>query len=347
RDKKTNEIIYITHDFEKGYTTAFGGNHIANLDDHPRIVYGGSSAAGAYQVMPDTWDDFQYASKKTKYKIDSFSREDQDKFSVLLMIHHPGCSDLLKLLLSGQTENSIRGRGSRIWASLPEEGDNSRYLFKGKPQPVTPMKTVLEHYEKFLKDELKDESPLHLNKGFLKDFDITCNCGNENSSFWHHPLDKMELRGWYGSGFYPGDSDHGNAPDARKKSHDGLDLYAPIGTTLYACIDGEVYEDYVSGTYGSTLGIKGTYKGTTYYFFYAHLSERSVVKGATVSAGDIIGKTGQTGNASGQAAKMDHLHFEVRNTGERTGGKLNPLTTIDELNTDVITNPDQNTQTGN
>jgi hypothetical protein len=43
---------------------------------------------------------------------------------------------------------------------------------------------------------------------------------------------------------------------------------------------------------------------------------------------------------------MNHLHFEVRNTSARTGGKLNPLATIDELNRDVITNPDQNTQTG-
>ncbi|MEM0575137.1 hypothetical protein [Flavobacterium polysaccharolyticum] len=55
----------------------------------------------------------------------------------------------------------------------------------------------------------------------------------------------------------------------------------------------------------------------------------------------------QTGNASGQASKMNHLHFEVRNTSARTGGRLNPLTTINELNKDVVTNPDRNKQTGN
>ncbi len=42
---------------------------------------------------------------------------------------------------------------------------------------------------------------------------------------------------------------------------------------------------------------------------YCHLSEYIT---GDVKAGDPIGKTGQSGNASGQAAKMAHLHFEVR-----------------------------------
>lgn len=209
------------------------------------------------------------------------------------------------------------------------------------------MKETLDYYDEFLKEELAGKSHLHIKSGFLKEFNIKCNCGNESNSIWHHPLDRMELRGWYGSGFYPGDSDHGPAEVRISKHHDGLDLYAPIGTTAYACIDGEVYNDYISTTYGNTIGIKGTYDGNTYYFFYAHLSERNVVIGDSVSAGDVIGKTGQSGNASGQASKMNHLHFEVRNTSKTTGGRLDPLATIEELNRDVITNPDQNTQKGN
>ncbi|MDI9309218.1 MAG: M23 family metallopeptidase [Limnohabitans sp.] len=169
----------------------------------------------------------------------------------------------------------------------------------------------------------------------------------EKSKKWHHPLDRMELRGWYGSGFYPGDSDHGDAEVRVSGHHDGLDLYAPIGTQIYACVTGEVYDDYYSNTYGNTLGIEGNYNGQKYYFFYAHLSEMNVKKGDKVTVGDPIGKTGQTGNASGQASKMNHLHFEVRNTSARTGGKLNPLTVINELNKDVVTNPDKNKQTGN
>jgi predicted chitinase len=170
---------------------------------------------------------------------------------------------------------------------------------------------------------------------------------NHLSGDWHHPLDRMELRGWYKSGFYPGSSDHGDAPIRNSGHHDGLDLYAPIGTQIYACIEGSVHEIYVSTTYGNTINIKGTYKGQTYYFFYAHLSEVNVSEGDPVQPGKPIGKTGQTGNATGQASKMNHLHFEVRTTGERSGGRVDPFTTIQELGTDVNRNPDKNTQTGN
>ena len=123
-----------------------------------------------------------------------------------------------------------------------------------------------------------------------------------------------------------------------------LDLYAPIGTQVYTCVTGEVHEVYESETYGKTINIKGDYKGTTYYFFYAHLSEVNVSAKDPVDAGSLIGKTGKTGNASNQESKMNHLHFEVRTTGNRTGGRVDPLTTIAELKTGVNTNPDQTTQ---
>ena len=181
-NKKEKRTVYIPHDFEKGYTTAFGGNKIVNLNDHPRINYGGSTAAGAYQVMGYTWDDNTFKLKRKEYKISSFSKENQDKFAVVLMKYHPGCAELINLIISNQTEQAIRKCASRIWASLPEKGDNSRYLFKGKPQPVTPMKEVLEHYQLFLKEELSNKSPIYLEKGFLKEFGYDCCKNNPNST---------------------------------------------------------------------------------------------------------------------------------------------------------------------
>ncbi len=340
-DKKTKQTVYIEHDFEKGYTTAFGGNHIDDLSDHPRINYGGSTASGAYQVMGYTWDDANFSKKRKDYGINSFSEEDQDKFAILLLKEHPGCSQLIDLIIKDQTEKAIRDCASRIWASLPEKGDNSRYLFKGEPQPVTPMKTILEHYETFLKDELKDVSKLHLKKGFLKDFGIKCNCGkSESSTEWHQPLDLMELRGWYSeTQWSPGKSDYHGRTGGK---HDGLDLYAPVGTTIYACIDGEItYLEDPNG-YGNRIFLEGTYKGEKYFLMYCHLSEYKTGK---VSAGDPIGKTGQTGNANGQAAKMAHLHFEVRKE-KMSKPSFDPLIEITELGTGVNKNPDQNKQTG-
>lgn len=51
------------------------------------------------------------------------------------------------------------------------------------------------------------------------------------------------------------------------------------------------------------------------YFFYAHLSSICVSKGDLVNAGQLLGYTGDTGNAAQYGTKIStgaHLHFEVR-----------------------------------
>ena len=151
---------------------------------------------------------------------------------------------------------------------------------------------------------------------------------NKSNGKWHNPLKKMELRGWYSeTQWSPEKSDYKGRTGGK---HDGLDLYAPIGTQTFACVDSIVIDDYTSDTYGKTLTLKGEYNNQTYYFFYSHLSERVVSKSNNlIKAGTVIGKTGQTGNASGQLSKMNHLHFEVRNTSNRTGGRLDPYTIIE------------------
>lgn len=349
RDKKTNEIIYIPHDFDKGYTTAFGGNLIRDLSDHPRINYGGSTASGAYQVMKNTWDDSQYVSKKNQYNINSFSKENQDKFSVLLMKHHPGCSDLLDLLLSGQTENAIRSRASRIWASLPEQGDNSRYLFNGKPQPVTPMKTVIEHYEKFLKEELGGKSPLHLKKGFLEEFNINCNCGNskievscpddcsqcfEYANVWENPEISSDNNGKNNNRF--------GFNSAR--GHKGIDIVSgPRYKDVHSLMCGEVTaivdwfktNEYKENSLGNTLMVKSKAKdGKVVFVLYCHLDKIYVKKGDKIKHGQKVALSGSTGNASsdefpngkkGRGIKKEfwHVHIEAATEGDGANNFLN------------------------
>lgn len=355
-------------DPQLGYTTWFsgGGNNFKLSDGHPQTINCNStntlcsSAAGAYQFMGWKYDELngykvvfkdgyfqtkqpkeytESTDKAKKYDAKGFSQLSQDRLCVVILNDKGIIDKILKNDISGAIS-----KANGTWVSLP--GSDAG-------QPTAKMKETLDYYNEFLKEELAGNSHLHIKSGFMKDFDIKCNCKNEGSSNWHHPLDRMELRGWYKSGFYPGDSDHGEAEVRTAKHHDGLDLYAPIGTTVYACVDGEINEIYTSDTYGDCINIKGDYNGKTYWFFYAHLSETSITAKdknnnvTKVKAGDVIGKTGQTGNASGQAAKMNHLHFEVRSTNARTGGKLDPLATIDELKNDVITNPDKDKQTGN
>ncbi len=352
RDKKTNEIIYIPHDFDKGYTTAFGGNLIRDLSDHPRINYGGSTASGAYQVMKNTWDDSQYVSKKNQYNINSFSKENQDKFSILLMKHHPGCSDLLDLLLSGQTENAIRSRASRIWASLPEQGDNSRYLFNGKPQPVTPMKIVIEHYEKFLKEELEGKSPLHLKKGFLEEFKINCNCGNSEIKVSNNscPDDCSQCFEYADIWENPEISNDNNGKNNNRfgfnsaRGHKGIDIVSgPRYKDVHSLMCGEVTavvdwfktNEYKESSLGNTLMIKSKDKdGKVVFILYCHLDKVYVKKGDKIKHGQKVALSGSTGNASsdelpngkkGRGIKKEfwHVHIEAATKGDGVNNFLN------------------------
>jgi len=169
--------------------------------------------------------------------------------------------------------------------------------------------------------------------------------GEYGRNIWRNPLDKMELRGWY-STWRPEDSNDGIVPTRTAGKHDGLDLYAPVGTPIFACVDGIRVRvgPNPSSTYGNTITIKGFYNGKEYYFFYAHLSETFIKIGEKVKAGKKIGLTGKTGNARDLLAKQTHLHFEVRNSSASQGASVKPFKTISELKDSVNINPNKENQ---
>ena len=90
--------------------------------------------------------------------------------------------------------------------------------------------------------------------------------------------------------------------------HTGLDFAAPEGTTIRAIADGVVTEVLYDGAYGNKTVIR-LEDGTELWF--CHQSAQSVSVGDHVSAGDLIGAIGSTGNTTGP-----HLHLEVRVHGE-------------------------------
>lgn len=97
--------------------------------------------------------------------------------------------------------------------------------------------------------------------------------------------------------------------------HAGIDIGARRGTGIVAADSGVVVYAGWDGAYGNCIVI---FHGT-YYTRYAHNSENLVSKGQAVNKGDLIGRVGSTGRASG-----DHLHFEVR-TGGIYGSTIDPL----------------------
>ncbi len=79
------------------------------------------------------------------------------------------------------------------------------------------------------------------------------------------------------------------------------------GTPVHAWRDGTVkFEGLVVG-YGRLIIVEHPGDYVTYY---AHLSRFNTTVGATVSAGQVIAFSGNTGNSTGP-----HLHFEIRQDG--------------------------------
>jgi murein DD-endopeptidase MepM/ murein hydrolase activator NlpD len=99
------------------------------------------------------------------------------------------------------------------------------------------------------------------------------------------------------------------------RSHQGVDLCAPIGTPLLAVDDGFVKQG--TDPLGGTVVTLDAPDGTHYY--YAHLSAYGA--SGNVSADDVIGYVGKTGDAA-PAGIPSHLHFEMHPQG---GPTVDPL----------------------
>ncbi len=90
--------------------------------------------------------------------------------------------------------------------------------------------------------------------------------------------------------------------------HPGVDIGCPIGTPVYASNNGVVEEaGWNSGGYGNWIKINN---GNGIETVYGHLSRPVVHAGQTVSKGQLIGYSGDTGHVTGP-----HLHYEVRING--------------------------------
>lgn len=85
--------------------------------------------------------------------------------------------------------------------------------------------------------------------------------------------------------------------------HSGIDLAAKTGTSVYAAAGGTVELASWYYGYGNCIVIN---HGNGVKTRYAHLSAYKVSVGATVSRGQLIALSGNTGNSTGP-----HLHFEV------------------------------------
>ena len=118
-----------------------------------------------------------------------------------------------------------------------------------------------------------------------------------------HPI---KINNPFGGEQYRGSTIDPSEPFPTKNS--GVDLFAPEGTSLLSPRDGTVVKAGSSDTtgvhhgYGNTVLIKAD-DGSLHRL--SHLSEVQVKKGNKLSAGDVIGLSGDTGNTTGP-----HLDYE-------------------------------------
>ena len=102
--------------------------------------------------------------------------------------------------------------------------------------------------------------------------------------------------------------------DNERRRHQGIDITSPPGTPIKASGVGVVlYSGNAIRGYGNVIILRHSEEFAT---VYAHNQVNLVEEGMRVEKGEVIGKVGQTGRASGP-----HLHFEIRKNNKA----VNPL----------------------
>ncbi len=94
----------------------------------------------------------------------------------------------------------------------------------------------------------------------------------------------------------------------RPALHTGIDLRDDVGTEVLATAPGRVVSAGLANGYGIMVEVD---HGAGLSTRYAHLSAATVTPGQQIGAGEMIGRVGATGRATGP-----HLHYEVRIDGE-------------------------------
>ena len=192
--------------------------------------------------------------------------------------------------------NSINSQQKSIQKAIDE---NEKYIQKLKTDRATFEKAERElaknssNLENMISRNSKKQESISTTGAFMKPIS-----GPVTSSFGYriHPIFKSRI------------------------FHSGIDIGGPNHGPVRAANSGKVIYVGWYGGYGKVVIIDhGKYNGSPTTTLYAHLSSYSVAVGQYVVKGQVIGKEGTTGYATGP-----HLHFEVRINGQ----PRNPLNYI-------------------
>lgn len=250
------------------------------------------------------------------------------------------CSDLSSLLTRSEMIKSVSQQDSATLDSLMkkmEEIEAQKQKLEEKRNQLNADKKSLETDKAALQKNINDISST---KADLDSEAAECNAQmrklSKQTSEYQEAIetDQKQLQqvqndiraaiaaaGSHGSGNgrlrYPTDSRSISAGYPNYSSgryHGGIDFPVSTGSNVYAAASGTVIlVKYLNDSYGRYLIID---HGDGLSTLYAHNSQILVNVGEKVSAGQVVAKSGSTGNSTGP-----HCHFEVR----VNGSQVNPL----------------------
>lgn len=111
----------------------------------------------------------------------------------------------------------------------------------------------------------------------------------------------------------------GDVRDGGRRSHEGVDIFAPRGTPVLAPVAGVVTSVRDQGLGGKQVWVRDGER--SWHLYFAHLDSQLVSNLQRVAPGDTLGLVGNTGNARTTAP---HLHF-----GIYQNGAINPFPAIE------------------
>ena len=116
------------------------------------------------------------------------------------------------------------------------------------------------------------------------------------------------------------DYGRGDVKHQKRGGHKGIDIFAPKGTPLVACIRGVITKIGYNKTGGNRVTIKDNL-GISYYYAHMDKIKSSLKKGDIVNPGEFLGTVGNSGNAIGTEP---HLHFSIYDKRGYNRGNIDP-----------------------
>lgn len=261
-----------------------------------------------YDSLTEVWDVIEEQSM-----LQNSIREDTKILTALKREYEQAKADTeAKLQKLATLKNELVGDNRAVVGALEEkdklldqtanEEANYQRILAEKKAAREAFEKAIADYESQIKFILDPTTIPAVGSGVLRwpvDASFMANCANRQGAFGNA----------YCITQYFGDTAFARSGAYNGKGHNGIDFGIPTGTKVLAALGGRVVEtgntDAVSGclSYGKWILLE---HGNGLSTLYGHLSSINVSAGQTVSTGQLIGHSGNTGYSTGP-----HLHFTV------------------------------------